>query len=282
MGSRKNNSTPHIRRRLLLALGIVAICLGCPRPAVADRIDKLIKILGSKPAYKVRLQVVLVLTRLRPRRAVPALVMALNDPKPTIRGLAATALGKIGDIKALAGITKRLKQEQHAFARGELKGALKLLQVLKKGPPRGTRFFITTGKMVDNTEEGAELVKMMSEVLDRELAKEAGIVTYWAGRNPKQSELRRRRIKGFILDGSIIGLSRKQVGNQTEITCKIKITLSTYPGNSMRVFVTRSASMRIPKMPPNAARAAAQYRDVLEGALVAAKQDLVRTYLSRQ
>jgi len=269
--------------RFILILVVVATCAAIPDIARADRVGRLVSILASKPDYKIRLQVVLVLTRLMSRRSVPALVDVLSDEKPTIRGLAATALGKIGDIKAIPGMQARLKVEKNAFVRGELKQALKLLKVLKTGPPRGTRFYITTGKMADKTGKGgAELVGMMSEVLMRELQKEQGIVTYWAGRRPSATDLRKRRVKGFILDGSIISLSRKSAGGVMEVSCKIKVTLSTYPGNSMRVFITRGASMRIPDMTFKPARQAAQNRDVLEGALVAAKQDLVRNYLSKQ
>ena len=261
----------------------MATCLALPSTARADRVDRLVSILAGKPDYKIRLQVVLVLTRLRPRRAVPALVDVLDDEKHTVRGLAATALGKIGDIKAIPGLKARLKVEKQPFVIGEIKAALKTLKALKLGPPRGTRFFITSGKMVDSTGKGGEeMVRMMNEVLLRELEKAEGIVTYWAGRSPTRSELKRRRIKGYILDGSILELSRKRVASVMEVTCKLKITLSTYPGNSMRVFITRGASMRIPDMSFKPARVAAQYRDVLEGALVAAKQDLVRNYLSKQ
>ena len=279
------NTKPTLRAgyRFILILGIVATCLALPGTARADRIGRLVSILSSKPDYKIRLQVVLVLTRLRSRRSVPALMHVLSDEKSTIRGLAATALGKIGDIKALPSLKARLKVEKNAFVLSELKQALKTLKVLKSGPPRGTRFYITTGKMVDTTGNGGtELVRMMSEVLLRELEKEQGIVTYWAGQRPTSAKLRKRRIKGFILDGSILSLSRKSSGGVMEVSCKLKVALSTFPGNSMRVFITRGASMRIPDMSFKPARVAAQYRDVLEGALVAAKQDLVRNYLSKQ
>ncbi len=257
--------------------------MALPSSARADRVDRLVSILASKPDYKIRLQVVLVLTRLRSRRAVPALVDALSDEKNTIRGLAASALGKIGDIKAISGLDARLKVEKSPFVTSELKSALVTLKSLKKGPPRGTRFYVTAGKMVDNTGRGgAEMVRMMNEVLLRELDKEQGIVTYWAGRKPRARELKKRRIKGYILDGSILKLSRARKGGVMEVTCKIKVTLSTFPGNSMRVFITRSATMRVPAQVFKPARMSAQNRDVLEGALVAAKQDLVRNYLAKQ
>lgn len=269
--------------RFIVLLGVVATCVVVPGTARADRVSRLVSILSSNPDYKIRLQIVLVLTRLRSRRSVPALVDVLSDERHTIRGLAATALGKIGDIKAIPGLKARLKLEKHAFVRGEIQQSLRTLKVLKSGPPRGTRFYITTGKMIDRSGKGgSEMVMMMSEVLLRELEKVDGIVTYWAGRRPSARELKKRRIKGFILDGAILELSRKPNAGGKEVTCKLKIALSTFPGNSMRVFITRAASMRIPDGPSDKARVSAQNRDVLEGALVAAKQDLVRNYLSKQ
>lgn len=266
-----------------LPLLVLLICLAAPSVARADRVDRLVAILKRQPDYKVRLQVVLVLTRLRSRRSVPALVQALADPKQTIRGLAAAALAKIGDVSAVTPMAARLAVERDPYVKGELKRALKSLRNLKRGPPRGTRFYITTGKMIDKSGKGgAGAARLMGEVLLRELNKEAAIATDWGGRRPSGAELRKRSIKGFILDGSIVAMERRPSGSTVEVFCKIKVALSTFPGNSMRAFITRGASMMVPASAASPRLAAAQQRDVLEGALVAAKQDLVRTYLSRK
>ncbi|MGZ3426598.1 MAG: HEAT repeat domain-containing protein, partial [Polyangia bacterium] len=68
--------------------------------ASADKIDDLTRTLMQDASYKVRVQAALVLGKLNDRRAVPALIQALHDENETVRGVAATSLGRIGDKSA--------------------------------------------------------------------------------------------------------------------------------------------------------------------------------------
>ncbi len=56
--------------------------------------------------------------------AVPALVRALEDAEPLVRGHAAWALGRIGTAAAREALEGRLPLEQHAFVLGEVNLAL--------------------------------------------------------------------------------------------------------------------------------------------------------------
>ncbi len=58
------------------------------------------------------------------RRAIPALVAALNDQEPLIRGAAAWALGQIGGEAARAGLLRHAEMEEDAEVRREIKDAL--------------------------------------------------------------------------------------------------------------------------------------------------------------
>jgi epoxyqueuosine reductase len=53
------------------------------------------------------------------RGSVPALVGALDDPEPLIRGHAAWALGRLGGIAAHAALTRALSREADAWVRDE-------------------------------------------------------------------------------------------------------------------------------------------------------------------
>lgn len=57
-------------------------------------------------------------------RAVPALIRALHDHEPLIRGHAAWALGRLGGEEAMAALTAAFAAEEDAWARGELENAL--------------------------------------------------------------------------------------------------------------------------------------------------------------
>lgn len=52
--------------------------------------------------------------------AVPALVRALSDPEPLVRGHAAWALGRIGTAEARAALEARAGVESDAYVREEI------------------------------------------------------------------------------------------------------------------------------------------------------------------
>jgi epoxyqueuosine reductase len=55
---------------------------------------------------------------------VPALVAALEDEEPLVRGHAAWALGRIGGAEARAALAGRLEREGDAFDHEEVEGAI--------------------------------------------------------------------------------------------------------------------------------------------------------------
>jgi epoxyqueuosine reductase len=66
------------------------------------------------------------LGNLRDPRAVPALIQALNDAEPLVRGHAAWALGRIGGEEARQALMDRLRQEEDAEVRQEIVYALSM------------------------------------------------------------------------------------------------------------------------------------------------------------
>ncbi len=56
--------------------------------------------------------------------AVPALVQALSDPEPLVRGHAAWALGRIGTAEARAALAARRSVEGAAYVQEEIWAAL--------------------------------------------------------------------------------------------------------------------------------------------------------------
>ena len=60
--------------------------------------------------------------------AVPALIHALNDEEPLVRGHAAWALGRIGTAEALAGLRPRLGIEEDTHVKGEIEEAMSIAE----------------------------------------------------------------------------------------------------------------------------------------------------------
>jgi epoxyqueuosine reductase len=57
--------------------------------------------------------------------AVPALIHALNDEEPLVRGHAAWALGRIDTAEALAGLRRRLSVEEDTRVKVEIEEAIR-------------------------------------------------------------------------------------------------------------------------------------------------------------
>lgn len=66
----------------------------------------------------------IVLGNQRAERAIPALVGALRDPEPLVRGAAAWALGRMATPEACAALGERLVEEADPTVRAELQNAL--------------------------------------------------------------------------------------------------------------------------------------------------------------
>ncbi len=250
--------------------------------ARADRVGRLIQILQTDSSYKVRLQTIIVLGKLKSKRAVPALMGALVDEHYTVRGVASVTLAQIGDKRALPELKRRLSLEKNSFAKSQIKKAIKILSSGTSAPPAGTRFFVTAGKMNNKARGGKALAKILGNALRKEFTSARGVITDWGGRTPSGKELRRKKIKGFVLDGSIVSLSRKRTGDEYEISCSIKVSLATFPGNSMKAFYSGGASMMVSVRGFKAEYEDGLFKDVLEGAAQGARQHIMSRYLNIQ
>lgn len=254
--------------------------------AHADRIDRLIQILRTDPSYKVRLQVAITLGKLKDKRSVPALLRTLRDENETVQGVAAAALGQIGDSRAVPGLKALLGRTSNSFVKGQ---AVRALGRLGGGggsgsPPANARFYVTVGKMKDKTGKGGKkLSQAFARALLKEFSKVRSVATSWAGGGkPSASALSKRRMKGYVLDGAITQLSHRQNGSNIEVSCSIRVSLATYPDNSMKAFYSGGASMAVPSRGFDPSNAYGLYKDLVEGAATGAQQHIVQSYLSHQ
>jgi hypothetical protein len=253
-----------------------------PTRARADRMDRLVQILRTDPSFKVRLRVVIVLGRLKDRRAVPALVGALSDRSHLVRGLAAAALARIGDPQALPALRATTKDERHPFARKRQRGAIRKLVRLARAR-RKARFYVTVGKLYNRSRNGGnQAVRLLERALLQEFGRVRGVTTRWDGRRPRADELQDREMKGFMLNGGILRLTRRRTGGDVEVSCSLKVSLDTYPGNSMKAVYSGEASVAVASRSTRPELEQALYRDLFAGAAREARQHIVSSYLSKQ
>lgn len=109
-------------RVLIAFLAVFAI----PRPGAADA--RLIEMLRSDRSAKVRAQAALALSRQQPSREITeALVAALDDTSPIVRGSAARALGEVGTDEAFLPLCRSAKDADKFVAKWAAWAAKRLL-----------------------------------------------------------------------------------------------------------------------------------------------------------
>jgi hypothetical protein len=250
-----------------------------PAWAFADKVDDLSSTLTSDPSYKVRVQAALVLGKLGNKRGVPALIKALKDEHATVRGVACASLGKLGDQSAVEPL-KQAAQDKDSFVR---QSAEKALAVLSNVTPPGTtraKFYLNVGAVANKSKAGgAESSKLVRDVLVRELTRTPDVTVTWDGGGPPDAgALKKRKMTGFYLDGSIVHLTTTTSGNYAEISCDLKMFIATWPGKSMIMFTNGGAAVQT----GTSARAEESARhDCLEAAAQAIHQNVV-TFLKSQ
>jgi HEAT repeat protein len=87
-------------------------------------VDRLVDLLSSKGRDPARAWAANVLGEVRAGRALPVLVLALDDPSDEVRAKAATALGRLNDRRALASLLEHLLTDPAPFVRARIASSL--------------------------------------------------------------------------------------------------------------------------------------------------------------
>ena len=218
-------------------LVIGAVLAVCGR-AHADRIDDLATSLSSDSSYKVRVQAALVLGKSKDPRAVAALSKALRDENATVRGTAASALGAIGDPSAKDAL-QASASDADAFVRSQVAKALVILNG-GGGPKKGQKFYLAIG--FAGAAPGNVLVR---EALARELQKLPDVALSGGGAELSGPAISQRNLQGFVVDGAVQRLSVSSTGGGVTIDCDLKAFVATYPGRSIKMMTTQGASLDV-------------------------------------
>lgn len=295
-------------------MGAVVVCVTLLGPVAvrADQVARLGQILSSDASYRVRMQAAIVLGRLRRPAAVPALLHGLADKHPNVRQVSAAALGLIGDAQATGALVRALRDPDDdvrasaASALGDLgeQGALVPLRDLARRTRNRTvreqavraikrieqasaaldsRLYITLGQIGNKTSRGgAKLAGALGQALLREFAAVRGLVARPRSGMPPEADIRRRKLKAFVLDGAVTSLTHRQAGPEVELSCDIRVSLATYPDNSMKAFYNGGASMVVSARSFTPSSAEQLYLELVVGAAQGARQHIVQSYLRLQ
>ena len=261
----------------------VALLLIAAAPASADKIDDLTRTLMQDPSYKVRVQAALVLGKLNDRRAVPALVQALHDENETVRGVAATSLGRIGDKSSANALQVSATSDASEFVRSQARKALELVAggggPVATPPRAGARFYVSIG-FSGGGRAGAEYTRLVREALTKELQSVSSVtLSVSGGGEPSRSILASKHLQGFVVDGSIQRLSATPAGGQQTIDCDLKAFVATFPDRSIKAMTQEGASLQTGS---GASEAESGKRDCLIAAAGAVKDDVEKFLRTQQ
>jgi hypothetical protein len=214
--------------------------------ALADaRSDYLVRLLRDSGQFRVRAQAAISLGNVRGQpEVVDVLVEALRDTHPAVRAAAATSLGDLGDGSHVAKL-RPLQNDPEGPVQAAARLAIAKLgsassstsTTVTPSRPRGPpRFYVAVGR------PGTKAPTVTPAMLDRargfiseEVSAMDGVVLAPDGEKPKEAEtqLKRRKLKGFYIEGSITSLEDKNDGTRASVS----LILATYPGRDIRAMV---------------------------------------------
>lgn len=238
-------------------------------PARADRVDHLSQVLAHDPSWRVRVQAVAVLGKLKDRRAVAALAQALSDSNETVRGLAAEALGRIGDLSARPALERALS-DQNRYVRERALTSLARLRPAEEPFRRHDQVHVWVGGVGSKAHQAPpELIERLREFILLELARTPNV------------QIDGKPVTGFLIDGAITSLSRRTTSEWVEVSCEVSYVVGRLPSKAIVVMTSGAATVQAPKSTFRPEEERALEVDALQGAVAGAHENLL-AYLKTQ
>jgi hypothetical protein len=251
--------SPVLLSRLLLG-GLLLAALS----ARADRVDQLSEVLAHDPSWRVRVQAVAVLEKLKVPRVVPALEQALSDANEMVRGLAAEALGRIGDPNARPAL-ERARSDQSRYVRERALTSLQRLLPPSEAPVRRHDLVhVGIGGIGSKSRQAPpELTERLREFILHELARTPNV------------KIDGRPVTGFLIDSAITSLSRRTTSEWVEVSCEVSYVVGRLPSKAIVVMTSGGATVQSPKGSFRPEEERALEVDALKGAVEGAHQNLL-------
>jgi hypothetical protein len=227
------------------ALAVVAACFLSAGVARADTVDTNIHQMADS-SYKVRLAAVLALSKSHDARAVIVIAGALRrDDEPTIRRVAALALGKMIDVRTaedareigLDALAEAATGDPDLKVRTTAERAQQVLSGLrrkKKQPDAASSdkpgVFVNIDSTTDQSkiapsDAGERLARIVKKTVER-----TGYATTWPGPLPTQTELASSHSRAFIVASTVKKIDISKVSRLTQISCKVEIRVAPWSG----------------------------------------------------
>ncbi len=284
-GTTELSSTPTTRlsrrrryARLWIVVCAVSSVLAIAASAWADaRSDYLVRVLRTSPMFRVRAQAAISLGGVQSEpEVVSALVGALSDAHPAVRGAAAAALQRQGDPSALPALRRAARDPEAAVRTAASQAVRHLTTVAQTGPrtqplpPAGggnARYYVAVGRPGTKVRSISPATLAAAQQAIERMAREVPGVEI-APSNQSASAatkvLRQRNLVGYFLDSSIVEIEQRPDGGTR---ARVSVVLQSYPDRNIRSMLSGAATVM------GASGAAAQ-QQAIEGALRGALRNL--------
>lgn len=198
------------------------------------RLSHVLKLL-SHPKPKVRTQAIAALSKWRDRRAVTPLVLRLKDAQPSVRAMAAHALGNIGDpeaipaLKAVVRDDRDKKVRHHAERSLHVLGASSASHQGKAVATNPARVYLRIGKMAAQPSTGKPLLALMRDAWKTQVTNhKSPQIKLAADKAPADGKI-------YEITSSITNLSSQNRGNTVETTCQVSMVLGDERGSIVMI-----------------------------------------------
>ena len=241
-------------RSIAIVLGVTGLAgvVGLDSDALAAgrsggaKVQEVCKTLTDHANFKVRVQAALVLGKLHDPSASTCLTKAFADQNPSVRAMAAQALGQLGDVANAEALQMLATRDIDAFVRAQAMKALDAVSRPGAGGPAGggvgpggrAKIFLNFGPFTGGVKSAAgDAVRIVHDTLQNELGK-LPIVSLTAIPGAKQGS------PSFWIDGNINRLDDVAAGSAVEVSCGVKVMVAAWPSKKIISWTSAEASVQ--------------------------------------
>ncbi len=240
----------------ILLLGLLAI--GEPPHARAeDRVGELTATLAASKNERERINAATSLARMDDKAALRPLVVALQDPSPTVRGIAAVGLGKLHHKAAAPALRMAAADDADPTVRAKAAAALAEVNKANGLPPEPTvvaaaakpaaarhpQILVTIRSASDESpgKGDKKARKGHADVLRAALANEVATSPLLTA---DAVEAKKQGLDACQIDVSIVRLETRTRGGIIEVEAQLRLTISD-PRGKMLSFLSGGATMQV-------------------------------------
>ncbi len=219
------------RRVAQLLLLVLVVAIAAPSSAAQDVVT-LRKDLATATDFRVRVAAALALGKKKDTGSIDVISKALTDESAAVRSAAATALGAIGDSRALAALERAKGAEKDDGVKKSIDRAI--------GALRGkAKVIVALGKL-ENKTGNAKVSSHFQAAAKAELAKIPGVQVATSD-NDAVEKAKAMKLPTIALDGRLVQLQKEKAGSDVGFQARVEFVIRKIPEQSLKASVKGNA-----------------------------------------